>query len=79
MSQTLTLELSNETFEALVKIAEKRGQTPSEWLERYVEEILTNSRRAPIYRIHEHAVDTGIPDLAEHHDYYLYGQPKSDD
>ena len=28
---------------------------------------------APIYRIHEEAVDTGITDLAAEHDQYLYG------
>ncbi len=33
---------------------------------------------APIYQIHEHAVDTGIPDLAAEHDHYLYGVSKKD-
>jgi hypothetical protein len=31
---------------------------------------------APIYQIHQHAVDTGIPDLAAQHDHYLYGTSK---
>ena len=33
---------------------------------------------APIYKIHEHAVDTGISDLAAEHDHYLYGVSKKD-
>ena len=33
---------------------------------------------APIYQIHQHAVDTGIPDLAAQHDHYLYGTSKHD-
>lgn len=33
---------------------------------------------APIYQIHEHAVSTGIKDLANQHDYYLYGSGKRD-
>lgn len=33
---------------------------------------------APIYQIHHHAVDTGIPDLATQHDHYLYGMSKHD-
>lgn len=30
----------------------------------------------PLYRIWEKAADTGIPDLAENLDHYLYGHPK---
>ncbi len=32
--------------------------------------------RDPLLDIEDIAVDTGIPDLAEHHDHYLYGVPK---
>ena len=34
---------------------------------------------APIYQIQQHAVDTGIPDLAAQHDHYLYGTSKQHD
>ena len=33
----------------------------------------------PVYRIYELAVPTGIPDLAENLDHYLYGHPKASD
>lgn len=33
---------------------------------------------APIYRIHEYATSTGVKDLADQHDHYLYGQEKHD-
>ena len=33
---------------------------------------------APLYRIQSSAVRTGIPDLAHHHDQYLYGLDKRD-
>lgn len=33
---------------------------------------------APIFQIHQYAVDTGIPDLAAQHDHYLYGTDKND-
>lgn len=33
---------------------------------------------APLYRAHTAAVRTGIPDLAHHHDHYLYGLDKPD-
>jgi len=32
-----------------------------------------------LYRLHEKAIDTGITDLAEHHDAYLYGPERRDD
>ena len=30
----------------------------------------------PLFGLKDIAVETGIKDLAEHHDYYLYGVPK---
>lgn len=35
--------------------------------------------RDPAETLHEIAVDTGISDLAENIDYYLYGLPKQSD
>lgn len=32
----------------------------------------------PLYRVHSAAVRTGIPDLAQQHDHYLYGLDKRD-
>lgn len=34
---------------------------------------------APIYKVHEYAIDTGITDLAENIDYYLYGIRRDED
>lgn len=34
---------------------------------------------APIYQLHHQAIDTGIPDLAENHDHYLYGVAKQNE
>lgn len=39
---------------------------------------LTQTPVAPIYRIHEQAVTTGVRDLASQHDHYLYGVEKTD-
>lgn len=33
----------------------------------------------PLFRMDELAVDTGIDDLAEHIDHYLYGHPRHSD
>ena len=39
---------------------------------------LTQKPVAPLYRIHEQAVSTGVKDLASQHDHYLYGSEKRD-
>jgi len=39
---------------------------------------LTQKPVAPLYRIHEQAISTGVKDLANRHDHYLYGSGKSD-
>jgi len=46
-------------------------------------EVGTNEKRTPLHsgedpadRIFELAVETGVPDLAEQHDHYVYGTPK---
>jgi hypothetical protein len=38
----------------------------------------TTTNATSIYQIHQHAVDTGVPDLAAQHDHYLYGTSKHD-
>jgi hypothetical protein len=39
---------------------------------------LTQAPVAPVYRIHEQALNTGVKDLASQHDHYLYGVEKVD-
>lgn len=38
-----------------------------------------NGDTDPLLRMIDFAVDTGIPDLAENADHYLYGHPKQSD
>jgi hypothetical protein len=49
-----------------------------EQLWEYVEQ-LTEERVAPLYRVHEYAISTGVSDLAEQHNHYLYGVAKHGD
>ncbi|HZF13452.1 MAG TPA: hypothetical protein VFE33_32060 [Thermoanaerobaculia bacterium] len=39
----------------------------------------SQSRKDPLYRMTDFAVETGIPDLATNVDHYLYGHPKASD
>jgi hypothetical protein len=39
---------------------------------------LMQKQTVPLYHLHEQAIATGVADLAEQHDHYLYGQVKSD-
>ncbi|MCL5997828.1 MAG: hypothetical protein M1546_17505 [Chloroflexi bacterium] len=81
MGRILTLDLPNDVYEAVKKAAEQSGQTPSGWITAELPRLLaeheadesasTDTPIFPLYRLHEHAVDTGISDLAEQHDHYL--------
>jgi len=44
-----------------------------EYMEQLVQEPV-----APLYTIHENAIPTGIKDMADQHDHYLYGTEKHD-
>ena len=44
----------------------------------FVELLTAKPDEAPLYRIHEQAVSTGIRDMADQHDHYLYGVEKHD-
>lgn len=44
----------------------------------FVEHLTADADEAPLYRIHEQAVPTGVRDLADQHDHYLYGVEKHD-
>jgi len=39
----------------------------------------TKERRDPLLDLEDIAIETGIPDLAQHHDHYLYGVPKKNE
>lgn len=57
-------------------IHESIDQLQSEQLEQlwaYLEALLQHPD-APLYRVYEQAIETGVRDLAERHDYYLYGR-----
>ena len=87
MGQTVTLELPSEIYEAVKKAAADNGQTPAVWIACELPRLLTAQQPfednglipvASLYRFHELAIDTGITDLAEQHDHYLYGQSMHD-
>ncbi len=44
----------------------------------FVEQLTADTDEAPLYRIYEQAVSTGIRDMADQHDHYLYGIEKTD-
>ncbi len=44
-----------------------------------IEPTAASREEDPFYRVYELAVPTGIPDLAENIDHYLYGHPKVTD
>jgi hypothetical protein len=64
-------EMRNQIQQAIDRLdLDQLGQ-----LLKYVQQ-LTEEPTAPLYHIHEQAIATGVADLAEQHDRYLYGQEK---
>ncbi|HEY3290325.1 MAG TPA: hypothetical protein VGK87_09375 [Anaerolineae bacterium] len=84
----MTLELPSEIYEAVKKAASNSGKTPANWIASELPRLLAaqvpsdgedHKPAASLYHLHEHAIDTGISDLAEQHDHYIYGVSKHDD
>jgi hypothetical protein len=70
-------DLSVPTKDQLLEVIEhlRPDQLAQVW--EYVTQ-LAEQPTAPIYQIHEKAAATGVKDLAQQHDHYLYGQDKHD-
>jgi hypothetical protein len=66
MSQTLTLNLSDEAYDELLRAARERDQSP----ESVASKILDSSLSDPLLRL-SGCIDSPITDVAERHDEYL--------
>ena len=55
----------------IVRALERLSDEQVARLWEYVQQLRSEAV-APLYDLHEKAIATGIPDLAEHHDRYLY-------
>ena len=66
-------DLSIPTKDHLLEVIEhlRPDQLLQVW--EYVNQ-LADQPVAPLYQIHEYAISTGVKDLAQQHDHYLYGQ-----
>ena len=73
MNMSVITEMKTQIQQAIDRLQpDQLGQ-----LWEYVQR-LTEEPKAPLYHIHEQAIATGVADLAEQHDRYLYGQEKDD-
>jgi predicted transcriptional regulator len=70
MGHTLTLEIPEDVFESLEKIAKQTGRTPEEII---LHSIATHARQAADDPLDKWigAFDSGIPDWADNHDKYI--------
>lgn len=70
MSERFTVELSESHFEMLKKMADKLGKQPGELGTEWVVKALQRVAEDPLLK-YAGAVHSGVPDLAERHDYYI--------
>lgn len=69
----LTVPTKDQLLEAIEQLPPEQLRQVWEYMNQ-----LTDQPTAPLYQIHEKAVSTGVKDLAQQHDHYLYGRDKSD-
>ena len=62
--------------EAIVRKGQLVLKTPLSLPDGTPVRVRVEAEQDPLLFIADHAVDTGIPDLAEEHDHYIYGTPK---
>lgn len=78
-ANTVTVEMPVQLYQELQLLAEDERAKPMEVLSRLIK-VAAQRRSQPttraFQRILERATDLGVDDLAEHHDYYLYGVDK---
>ena len=70
MGHTLTLEIPEDLFESLRKIAEETGRTPEEIV---IQSVTTHARQVADDPLAKWigAFDSGVPDWADNHDKYI--------
>lgn len=82
-----TLRLPEDLYDRLKAAANAKNVDPIQFIENLLEADKENkqslideeSEIAPLYRLHELAIDMGITDLAQNLDHYLYGLDKVND
>lgn len=70
MSHPLTINVSEEVFSNLNKLALQQGKTPETLAQELVSTAVQELEEDPLLRW-VGAVESDVPDAAERHDYYL--------
>ncbi|MFB0534322.1 MAG: hypothetical protein ACETWR_05000 [Anaerolineae bacterium] len=73
MSRTITLEISEETYEAIEMQAETKGLEPAQMVVEWLSEAIRQAQTAaedPLEALIG-SLECEVTDVAEHHDYYI--------
>ena len=81
-----TIELPKDLFNRLKAAARAEKVDPVTLIENLLQRIEPENHvpaeketpLAPLYRIHEYAIDMGVTDLAQNFDHYLYNLEKDE-
>ncbi len=75
LSMTTETTAKNQIYQIIDSIPMERLPDLLRMIRQFMQAVKSEPtvKVAPIYQIHQHAVDTGISDLAAQHDHYLYG------
>ncbi len=70
MASVITLELPDEVYQGLQKIAKQAGQTPEALARDWVAAEVKSIENDPLLRL-SGTIDSDISDVADRHDYYI--------
>jgi predicted transcriptional regulator len=85
MSEQIAINISRELYQRAERLAVLRRREVQEVIEQALDSAITIELSAEergwqllMESIEKYQVNTGITDLADQHDHYLYGKPKRD-
>ena len=70
MSKTITLKISDNIYELLVRASEQSGQTPEQVVQEWVKSKAEQSVHDPLLQL-AGAFESDISDISKEHDVYL--------
>jgi hypothetical protein len=70
MAHTVQIEVPEEIYDSLLKESKQTGQPPEEVIVEWLSKAAHDIDSDPVERFIG-AFDSGVPDLAEHHDKYI--------
>lgn len=78
MSKTLSVEITDSCFQALIDLSQREGKPPEDLGSQWLTAAVRLCSEDPVLKL-SGVIDSETPDLAERHDDYLVGDQLRDE